>query len=298
MNRSIWQLTKRRWAIVATEPGVYVAFAITVIGFAALGPFGTFSEMPVTERIGFWFLAHAVSWVMATLIIVPTRFTLEHFGVPILPAFILGSLTANAAIAPVFMWFLAEHTDADMTIPVSIGLFIVIAGVITLITYSVLRLCGVELIPANMTDKRQLLHDADNAVATENNDGSQQPECAMMPKLPAEKRGKLLAMIAHDHYVEVVTDRGRHLVLMRLSDATELCGPCDGMRVHRSAWVARAGISEVIVKGRRMWISLPDGSMVTVSRQHQDEVREFHAGRGFDLDKDKANAPTTQLKAQ
>ncbi|MGI9353558.1 MAG: LytTR family DNA-binding domain-containing protein [Rhizobiaceae bacterium] len=59
-------------------------------------------------------------------------------------------------------------------------------------------------------------------------------------------------MIAHEHYVEVVTDRGRYLVLMRLTDAVEVCGLCDGMRVHRSAWVSRGGMSDLIVKDRLM----------------------------------------------
>ncbi len=299
MNGSIWQLTKRRWAVMATEPGVYVAFAITVIGFAALGPFGTFSEMPVTERIGFWFLVHLMSWVMAILLIVPTRFTLEHFGVPVLPAFVTGSFCANIAIAPIFIWILAYNTNADVTASVSIGLFIVVAFVITLITYLVLRFCGVELIPSNWKRHREILNETERAMASANNDaGPGHVECAMMQKLPAERRGELFAMVAHDHYVEVVTDRGRHLVLMRLSDAAELCGPCDGMRVHRSAWVARAGISELIVKGRRMWICLPDGSMITVSRQHQDAVRDFLAERPLNLDQSEANPSSTQFKPQ
>jgi len=61
VNGLIWQLTKRLRAVVMSEPGVYVAFAITLIGFAALGPFGTFSGIPVTQRIGFWFLVHLMS---------------------------------------------------------------------------------------------------------------------------------------------------------------------------------------------------------------------------------------------
>ncbi|MGI9353559.1 MAG: hypothetical protein ACR2PF_00105 [Rhizobiaceae bacterium] len=127
---------------------------------------------------------------MAILIILPPRFTLEHFGLPVLPAFILGSLGATAAIAPVFMWFLAKNASADLTVPVSIGLFIVIVGVITLITYSILRLCGVEIIPANMGQRRQLLHDTEKAVATE--DDTQRPpvESTIMPKLPAENAAR------------------------------------------------------------------------------------------------------------
>jgi len=282
VNGSIWQLTKRRWAIAATEPYFYIAFAITVLAFAALGPFGTFSEMPITERIGFWFLVHLVAWAMAVLIIVPIRFTMEYFGMAVLPAFIVGSFCANIAIAPIFIWFLAESTDAALTTTLSIGLFFVIAGVISLITFTVLRLTGIEVIPANFRSRREWSHEVEAAMAPIRNSVSQASGCAMMPKLPAEKRGTLLAMIAHDHYVEVVTDKGRHLVLMRLSDAAELCGPCDGMRVHRSAWVARAGMSELIVKGRRMWICLPDGSMVTVSRQYQDDVRDFRTAPSSD----------------
>ncbi len=276
MNRSVWQLTKRRWAIVFTEPAVYIAFAITVVAFAALGPFGTFSDMPITERIGFWFLVHLVSWIIATLIIVPVRFTLERFGVPVFPAFVIGSFSANLVIAPVFIWILAENTNAAIDAAKSFGLFAVAAAIISLVTYITLRFTGIETIPVNLHDKREWSHEAEMATISTTDDAvAHLSDNLMLQKLPPEKRGVLYAMIAHDHYVEVVTDKGRHLVLMRLTDAIDLSGKCDGLRVHRSGWVARRGIADVIVKARRMWIALPDGSMVTVSRQYQDEVRAF-----------------------
>ncbi len=276
MNRSVWQLTKRRWAIVFSEPAVYIAFTITVVAFAALGPFGTFFEMPVTERIGFWFLVHLVSWVMAVLIIVPVRFTLEHFGAPVFVAFVVGSFSANLVIGPIFIWLLAENTNAGLNVSVSSGLFFVAAFVVAIMTYATLRFAGIETIPVNFHSKREWSHESEAAmISVADSTANQSADNSVQQKLPPEKRGVLHAMIAHDHYVEIVTDKGRHLVLMRLTDAIDLCGECDGLRVHRSGWVARQGMADVIIKGRRMWIALPDGSMVTVSRQYQDQVQLF-----------------------
>ena len=78
--------------------------------------------------------------------------------------------------------------------------------------------------------------------------------------------GPLLAMKAEDHYVRIFGSDQSLLMLMRLTDAIGLASGMDGMRVHRSWWVARAGISEIEQQGRKTTLILTNGERVPVSR--------------------------------
>ena len=61
---------------------------------------------------------------------------------------------------------------------------------------------------------------------------------ALLARLPHGTRGKLLHLAVADHPVDVTTDRGHALVLIRLSDAIAETAPTPGLQVHRSHWVA------------------------------------------------------------
>jgi DNA-binding LytR/AlgR family response regulator len=91
-----------------------------------------------------------------------------------------------------------------------------------------------------------------------------------VPKLSG---GRLLAVEAEDHYLRIHTDRGSDLVLMRLRDAvTELAG-VPGLQVHRSFWVAEAGVSQVARRGQSWQVMLSSGVAVPVSRNYSAEFR-------------------------
>ena len=60
--------------------------------------------------------------------------------------------------------------------------------------------------------------------------------------MPLPQRGGLLALSVEDHYVDIVTDKGKTLVLMRLADAMKETGSVAGLQIHRSHWVARGAV--------------------------------------------------------
>jgi len=64
----------------------------------------------------------------------------------------------------------------------------------------------------------------------------------LLARLPFERRGALLSLSAEDHYVNVRTKKGNHMLLIRLADAMNEVGATEGFQVHRSHWVARAAI--------------------------------------------------------
>lgn len=95
----------------------------------------------------------------------------------------------------------------------------------------------------------------------------------ILARLPVGKRGALLALSAHDHYVEVDTTAGTDLVLMPLRDAIRLAGPEPGLRVHRSHWVALNAITAARRRGDGAVLTLTNGLEIPVSRGHMGAVR-------------------------
>jgi DNA-binding LytR/AlgR family response regulator len=77
-----------------------------------------------------------------------------------------------------------------------------------------------------------------------------------------------------DHYVEIVTEAGAHLVLLRLSDAMAEAAPTPGLQVHRSHWVAERAVAGAKREDGRLRLVLVDGTEIPVSRGRARAVRE------------------------
>ena len=96
----------------------------------------------------------------------------------------------------------------------------------------------------------------------------------ILARLPIERRGALVALSVQDHYVEVVTTRGRDLILMRLSDAIAESEGVAGLQVHRAHWVALGQVRAARRQGDGAVLTLSDGREVPVSRARPGAVRD------------------------
>jgi len=88
----------------------------------------------------------------------------------------------------------------------------------------------------------------------------------ILDRVPLPQRGRLVALSVEDHYVEVSTDKGRALVLMRLGDAIRETAPVAGLQIHRSHWVALDAVSRVVRADGRVVVELADGRRLPISR--------------------------------
>lgn len=86
--------------------------------------------------------------------------------------------------------------------------------------------------------------------------------------------GTLLALESEDHYLRVHTDRGSDLILMRLRDAIAQLAATPGLQVHRSFWVARAGVAQISRRGPQAQLLLNNGLSVPVSRTYMAALRD------------------------
>lgn len=96
---------------------------------------------------------------------------------------------------------------------------------------------------------------------------------SILDRLKPQNRGNLLRLSVQDHYTEVVTSRGRELVLLRFADALRETGATPGLRVHRSHWIADAHVESLERRDGKLAIIVGDGTVIPVSRSYAGEVR-------------------------
>lgn len=156
-------------------------------------------------------------------------------------AFIIGIETAFNRGVPMIYW------------PRLYGLVLIISVGISIITYITERAFDPRAAIVNNTD----------ATAT------------FMQRLPVKFRTSTLhAITSEDHYLRVYTSMGDELILMRLADAVRELSDADGIQVHRSWWIARAGIAEEKKRDGRTLLILESGTEVPVSRSYRPKAKE------------------------
>ncbi len=106
----------------------------------------------------------------------------------------------------------------------------------------------------------------------------QEPVPPQSPRLSARlplrlQHAAIHALEAEDHYLRVHTDTGSELILLRLSDAIPELDGLDGTQCHRSWWVARRAVADVIKRGGRATLRLDSGIEVPVSRTYLPALR-------------------------
>ena len=82
------------------------------------------------------------------------------------------------------------------------------------------------------------------------------------PVLPTD----ICLMKAELHYLEIITDQHRELILYNLKDAIAEMPPELGMQCHRSYWVAQKAIAQFKKKGREGVLLLKNDMRIPVSR--------------------------------
>ncbi len=129
----------------------------------------------------------------------------------------------------------------------------------------------VLVIAAAITTVGHLAEQSSNHPNSEAADGL----ATFMQRLPVKYRTSALhAISSEDHYLRVHTSVGEEMILMRLADAVRELGGAGGLQVHRSWWVAKAGIAEEKRENGRSLLVLKSGTVVPVSRSYRAKAKE------------------------
>ena len=188
----------------------------------------------------------------------------EWLTLPLLT--VLASLLFSLIVPLINLLFFPIKTSYLSVVPSVFPQCLVIGGFITIIS----------LIQAKVSQQKQLLQQQSHALAshkTQANLNKDNKINTLMAKVPFEKRGKLLCLEMDDHYLNIQTDKGNHLVLMRFKDALMHTEDYPGMQTHRSWWVALDAIENEHRDGRKNLLKLTNGTLVPVSKTYVNNVK-------------------------
>lgn len=96
----------------------------------------------------------------------------------------------------------------------------------------------------------------------------------IFPIVSEPKPGQVICLRMEDHYVRVHTLAGSRLVTGPFERVIAGLGNQEGMRVHRSWWVARAAVVGVVADGRNLRLELSGGLSAPISRASVARLRQ------------------------
>lgn len=277
----------RQWRVGRKTGLHFLGFLVTVAFLAYLGPFGTWDALGVSDRLAFWAIAVGVNWLCSWFVF---HVTLRVFFAREWPSWagvVLASLIAavpgTAAVWTVVAVYM-DYQPVDLPevfrlyAQVAVLQLMIGALVYHLIERSLRRREATLELPSASGDPQGAMsggHASGSMGASSIAGGSPaaKPAAALLARLPAPKRGKLHHLRMQDHYIEVHTDKGMEMVLLRFRDAVREVEDIEGMQVHRSHWVARAAIDGVERREGRVTLRLVNGARVPVSRSFAPALR-------------------------
>lgn len=258
MNGSPLQSTLREMRAHFTDMRTVgtLLVVLLVLGFA--GPFGTFDVLPALPRIAYW----------AGIIVL--TYAAGYFT---------SVLADNIWLAGGGRSFVSRVVA--MALPTSIVVTAIVA-ILNLATFGfegfapfrLLALYGQCLIVAIGIPTVGLLYERKEQPTETPTIVPPDGPPPVLDRVPLPQRGKLLALVVEDHYVDIVTDRGKTLILMRLADAMRETGSVPGLQIHRSHWVARDAVVKAHRSEGKLLLELSNGMRLPVSRGFMDAVKQ------------------------
>ena len=248
---------------------LWLTFGAVVLLFAVTAPFGT-DRIGFILRLGYWFALHAATWSVALAFALGGEFVLRGRIGSMLVRMLLGSLAAAFPIGLVvglleFAWFGRAISLSSYAGEVAVSL--PLCGIFCALTY--MAMSG----DPDLSKAGEPVDEPRQEFVPEAQGDNRPP--ALLRRLAAQNRGRLLHISVEDHYSKVRTASGSELILLRFSDAIGEAIPEDGMQVHRSHWVARDFVETLRTTQGKTVLALKDGSEIPVSRTFLPEVRRW-----------------------
>ena len=258
MNNNILHLTLREMRENLTAPRPLAVLGLVSLVLGMSGPFQTFELLELLPRLVYWTaictLTYLAGWLAGGYALRMITFRTEN---------IVWHILASGCAAGLAVW------------PVVI--------IINLITFGSNdgNGGGHWLTSSSLLIYCVMISITLSAVITLVKSGTQKqiPTMPATPKivsrLPLNLRGNLISLSVQDHYVEVTTSNGTGLVHFRLTDAIDDCDGVDGLQIHRSHWVALAGIKSVFRQNSKVMVETIKGDVLPVSRTYLPKIKQL-----------------------
>ena len=240
--------TAREWAIdlaVATVIGLF---------FGLVGPFGSFINGSAAVRIAHWVLS---TWCAVLIFGLVARLSLaaaQRWKIPAVVTLGAGLLIGAAPLA-VLVALIARSFWPDLS------------GMTALDWYGQCLIISAPSLAAYVGVRWALTRNQGKAVL---------PERSMLEPAPSATGmlDEVLCLRMEDHYVRIHSAVGSRLVAGPFERVIAGLGGQEGMRVHRSWWVARSAVVGVMSDGRNLKLELSNGLQAPVSRASVAKLRQ------------------------
>lgn len=242
--------TARAWGI---DLG---AFAVIGVILGVVGPFGSFFNDTLPVRVGYWMALCLISGVVIGAVVrwiwplARQRRTPVWAWVSAVAVVITGPLGLLARVIAISLWPGIRHA---VSWPEWWGQTLLIE-----LTFLILYVAAHA-----RTGKTR------SVAAQDHNEGDPR----ILDRLPRRLGRDLLCLQMEDHYVRLHTVEGSVLVLLPLGRAIAEIGAIEGKQVHRSWWVARHALQDIVHDGRNLRLKLTSGLEAPVARAKVAELK-------------------------
>lgn len=263
--------TLREMQALAFSPRFWGLILLATAVLGVTGPFGTYERLTLLPRLAYW-LALALATFTAGYAAV--RFVgealFEGRAVPSVVRALITGLAAGVPIAlvvTIFDWAALSARVPDTSTAFTLFLSCALIA-------AALSLASVLIESETSADTEPPT--ASTPVASDTYMPTRQHAARppLLERLPAALRGRLTSLSMQDHYVEVHTDKGSTLILMRMADAIRETEGEAGLQIHRSHWVAMDAIAGMARRDGKLTLKLKNGTQLPVSRSFVKAVRE------------------------
>ncbi len=229
-----------------------------------LGPFGTFAAPPA-QRMLSWVLWLLAGYALFRPINIAAGWLCEATGLPHTAGRLLALVVASVPLTLIVTMMVTRTGFADtLRWPGFWTMYLYICVISILTSVVMAAVFG-----------RKGDHAATTASKTEADEpAALQPPDRPSPALPLPPGfGPVRALKGEDHYVRIIGEAREELILMRMRDAIERLDNANGLRVHRSWWVAKDAVASVRRDGRTAILTLRSGHEAPVARDMMPQLR-------------------------
>jgi DNA-binding LytR/AlgR family response regulator len=252
--------------------------AFAAVLMTALGPFGTYDAMETPTRALYWFSVIGLIWLQSDLV---TRF-LERALIGRLPrpnltipavAAVIVALPATAVVIVVTQLMMP---GAQISLGQTLWQVFVVILVFSLAFNNLGGATSEAAAEGEALEAERRMAEARlrEEARLVSRDHAPAPDERFRRRFPAGLTGRLLCLEMEDHYLRIHTDKGSDIILMRMSDAENELAGVEGLRVHRSWWVAREAVTGVKRDGTRLLLMLENGLEVPVGKTYRGALRD------------------------
>ncbi len=269
MKHGLLHSTLREMQALAFSPRFWGLILIATAVLGVTGPFGTYERLTLLPRLAYWLaLALATFTAGYAAIRLVGEVLFQDRAVPSVVRALITGLAAGVPIALVvtaFDWaaLSAPIPDASSAITLFFN---------SALIASALSLASVLIEGETNADTEPPVAVLPAGIALVTSRPTARPP--LLDRLPPPLRGRLTSLSMQDHYVEVQTDKGSTLVLMRMADAMRETEGEAGLQIHRSHWVALDAVAGIARQDGKLFLKLKNGTQLPVSRSFAGAVRD------------------------